>query len=130
MIAHSTSHFCPWRSEKVPNAAEALPPQTSAMEVPAVGSRQCQLRTPMDALSRRTTGQQRSATQQRIEQSVMSSKHHSAATQAACCQHLDSSEDVRRRKTAATANGGFNWPSGQKESCAALTAPLRSTVPQ
>lgn len=129
MIAHPASHFCPWRSEEVPNAAEALSPETSAMEVPAVGSRRRQLRAPMDALSRWTAGRRRSATQQRIEQSVMSSKHHSAATQAAGCQHLDSSEDVRRRKTAATANGGFNWPSGQKESCAALTAPLRSTVP-
>lgn len=48
----------------------------------------------------------------------MPSKHHSAATQAAGCQHLDSSEDVGWRKTSATASGGFNWPSGQKESSA------------
>lgn len=127
-----TSHFSflPVEVRKGSKCCRSASPQTSAMEVPAVGSRQRQLRTPMDALSRRTAGQRRSATQQWIEQSVMSSKHHSAAPQAAGCQHLDSSEDVRRRKTAATANGGFNWPSGQKESCAALTAPLRSTVAQ
>lgn len=119
MIAHPASHFRPRRSEKGPECWRSFLQKHLEMEAPAVGSRQRQLRAPVDASSRRAAGRRRSAAQQRIEQSVMSSKHHSAATQAGGCQHLDSSEDVRRRKTAATANGGFNWPSGQKGSCGA-----------